>query len=63
MRMEIDVPGISKEEVEVAMKGTDLHLRIRDGRRSIPLPDSIAGRDIERVRLRPPILEITFSDG
>ena len=62
-RLEIDVPGISKDEIDVSMLGTDLHLRVRDSRRLIPLPDSIAGREIERVRLRAPILEITFSDG
>ena len=35
------------------LKGADLHLRVRDGRRSISLPDSV-GRAIERVRLRAP---------
>ena len=45
------------------VKGRDLHLRVRDGRRSIHLPDSLVGREIERVRLRPPTLEISFADG
>jgi arsenite-transporting ATPase len=63
MRLEIDVPGISKEEIDVLVKGADLHLRVRDSRRSIHLPDSLVGRAIERVRLRPPTLEITFADG
>jgi len=62
-RLEIDLPGISKEEVDVMLKGADLHLRVRDGRRSISLPDSLAGRAIERVRLRAPVLEILFSEG
>lgn len=63
MRLEIDVPGISKEEIDVLVKGADLHLRVRDSRRSIHLPDSLVGRAIERVRLRPPTLEISFADG
>ena len=61
-RLEIDLPGIAKEEVEVMLKGTDLHLRVRDGRRSISLPDSLAGRSVEGVRLREPVLEIIFSE-
>ena len=62
-RLEIDLPGIAKEEVEVLLKGTDLHLRVRDGRRSISLPDSLVGRSITQVRLREPVLEILFSEG
>jgi arsenite-transporting ATPase len=62
-RIEIDLPGIAKEEIDVMLKGADLHLRVRDGRRSISLPDSLAGRAIERVRLRAPVLEILFSEG
>lgn len=63
MRLEIDLPGISKEEIDVVVKGADLHLRVRDGRRSIHLPDSLVGREVERVRLREPTLEISFADG
>jgi arsenite-transporting ATPase len=62
-RMEIDLPGITKEEISVAAKGSDLHLRVRDGRRSISLPETLVGRSIEKVRLREPILEIHFGDG
>jgi len=61
-RMEIDLPGITKEEIEVVASGSDLHLRVRDGRRSISLPESLVGRAIERVRLREPVLEILFAD-
>lgn len=62
-RLEIDLPGISKEEIDVLVKGADLHLRVRDGRRSIHLPDSLVGRDVQRVRLRGATLEISFADG
>lgn len=61
-RLEIDLPGITKEEVDVMLKGSDLHLRVRDGRRSISLPDSLSGRSIERVRLHASVLEILFSE-
>lgn len=60
--MEIDLPGIAREEIEVSARGADLYLRVRDGRRAIGLPDSLVGRKIERVRLRAPVLEILFSD-
>jgi arsenite-transporting ATPase len=59
-RMEIDLPGMAKEEVEVFAKGSDLYLRVRDGRRSISLPESLIGRPIEKVRLRESVLEIIF---
>jgi arsenite-transporting ATPase len=59
-RMEIDLPGIAKEEIEVLAKGSDLYLRVRDGRRSISLPESLIGRPIEKVRLRESVLEVIF---
>ena len=62
-RLELDLPGVSKEEIGVSLIGADLHLRVRDARRPISLPDSLVGRPIERVRLRPPTLEIGFGDG
>jgi arsenite-transporting ATPase len=61
-RLEIDLPGITKEEIDVMVKGGDLHLQVRDGRRSISLPDSLVGRPIERVRLRESVLEILFGE-
>ena len=61
-RLEIDLPGVAKEEIDVSVKGVDLHLRVRDGRRSLCLPDSLVGRPVERVRLRAPTLEISFGE-
>ena len=61
-RLEIDLPGITKEEISVSAKGSDLHLQIRDGRRSISLPETLVGRSIEKVRLREPVLEIHFGE-
>ncbi len=61
-RLEIDLPGISKAEISVSAKGSDLHLQVRDGRRSISLPETLVGRPVEKVRLREPILEIHFGD-
>ena len=60
--MEIDLPGMKKEEIEVSASGVDLYLRVRDGHRAIRLPDSLVGLKIERVRFRAPSLEILFSE-
>ncbi len=61
-RLELDLPGITKEEIEVSAKGSDLHLRVRDARRLIALPESVVGRPIERVRFQEPVLEILFGE-
>jgi len=61
-RLEISLPGVAKEEIEVTSKGADLHLRVRDGRRLISLPESVVGKAIERVRLRADVLEILFGE-
>ncbi len=61
-RMEIDLPGMTKEEIEVVAKGADLHLRVRDARRLISLPESVIGKPIEMIRFREPVLEILFGE-
>ena len=61
-RMEIDLPGMTKEEIEVVAKGADLHLRVRDARRVISIPETLIGRPIEMVRFREPVLEILFGE-
>ncbi|MFK7895592.1 MAG: ArsA family ATPase [Myxococcota bacterium] len=62
LALEIELPGISREEIEVSARGAELYLRVRDGQRAIGLPESLVGLKVERVRLRSPILEILFSD-
>lgn len=58
--LEIELPNVAKEEIEVAVHGDDLHLRVRDGRRAIALPASLVGRPIESAQLRGPTLVITW---
>jgi arsenite-transporting ATPase len=50
-RLEIDLPGASKEEVEVSARGDELFVRVRDATRRIALPDSLAGRAVRSARL------------
>lgn len=58
--LEIDVPGATKEEIEVIGRGTDLVVRVRDARRLIALPDSLAGRSVRRVRVEDGVLCLEF---
>jgi arsenite-transporting ATPase len=58
--LEIDLPGTSKEELEVTLHGDDLHLRVRDALRRVALPASVAGRRLAAATLRRGVLEIRF---
>jgi arsenite-transporting ATPase len=60
-RLEIDVPGASKEEVSVGLRGGDLVVRVRDAERLIALPASVAGLAVGSVRLRAGVLEVVFA--
>jgi arsenite-transporting ATPase len=59
--LEIDLPHAEKEEIEVTACGDELLLRVRDARRRIALPASLAGRAVEGVRLAKGVLEIVFA--
>jgi arsenite-transporting ATPase len=59
-RLEIDLPGASKEELEVGARGDELYVRVRDATRRISLPASLAGRRVGRVRLEAGTLRIEF---
>ncbi|MCX5739273.1 MAG: ArsA family ATPase, partial [Proteobacteria bacterium] len=59
--LEIDLPNVSKEEIEVTVHGDDLHLRVRDARRVIALPASLVGRRLTSATLRNDLLEVRFA--
>jgi arsenite-transporting ATPase len=58
--LEIDLPNVAKEEIEVAVRGEDLHLRVRDARRAIALPASLVGRPLTSSDLRNDTLTLRF---
>jgi arsenite-transporting ATPase len=58
--LEIDLPGATKEEVEVAVHGEDLHVRVRDALRRVALPASVAGRRLAATSLQRGVLEVRF---
>jgi arsenite-transporting ATPase len=59
-RLEIDLPGASKEELEVTARGSDLMVRVRDATRIVALPGSVAGRTVRRARLEGGVLTVDF---
>jgi arsenite-transporting ATPase len=59
-RLEVDLPGVSKEEIDVAARGPDLVVQVRNTSRWIALPTSVQGRPIRRARLREGVLEVEF---
>jgi arsenite-transporting ATPase len=60
--LEIDLPGMNKEEVDLVSTGQELHVRVRDARRRIALPTSLAGQPIESSTLREGVLEVVFGE-
>jgi len=60
-RIEIDLPGASKEELRVDVRGADLWIRVRDASRLIALPDVMVGRAVAHARLENGVLEVAFA--
>ena len=58
--LEIDLPHASKEELEIALHGERLRVRVRDAERLITLPGSVAGRAVASARLHGGVLEVVF---
>jgi arsenite-transporting ATPase len=58
--MEIDLVHATTEELDLVVRGDQLHVRVRDARRRITLPDSVAGRAIVSAKLREGVLEVLF---
>lgn len=59
-RLEVDLPCVSKEEIEVVTRGADLVVQVRNASRWIALPASVRGRPIRTARLHEGVLEVEF---
>lgn len=59
--LEIDLPNVARDDVKVVAAGADLVVHVRDAQRLVSLPDSIAGRKIDRVHLENGVLEVSFA--
>lgn len=60
--LEIELPGIEKDEVELLTTGSELHLRVRDVSRRISLPSSLMRKPIASSHLSHGVLHVLFSD-
>jgi len=58
--LEIDLPNASKEDVELGVLGDELVIRVRDARRLVALPASLAGRRVASTRWEAGTLRIRF---
>jgi len=58
--MEIDLVHASTDELDLTVHGDQLLVRVRDARRRIALPDSVAGRRIASAKLNDGVLEVAF---
>jgi arsenite-transporting ATPase len=58
--LEIDLPGVAKEDLEVAVAGEEVHLRVRDARRVLALPGSLVGRRLASASLDRDVLTLRF---
>ncbi|HKJ24331.1 MAG TPA: ArsA family ATPase [Myxococcota bacterium] len=58
--LEIDLPGASKEDIELASLGNELAIRVRDARRLVALPASLAGRRVAGTRFEDGTLRVRF---
>jgi HSP20 family molecular chaperone IbpA len=58
--MEIDLVHATSDELDLVVRGDQLHVRVRDARRRITLPDSVAGRAIESAKLESGVLKVVF---
>ena len=59
-QLEIDLPNVAKEEVDVMVHGDQLLVRVRDAQRQIALPASVAGCAVAGARLEAGVLEVVF---
>jgi arsenite/tail-anchored protein-transporting ATPase len=58
--LQVALPFAHKGEVDLARRGTDLHLRVGSLKRTVPLPGALQRLEIARARLDDGVLEIRF---
>jgi arsenite-transporting ATPase len=58
--MEMDVPFVGREEIQVFRHGVELYLEVGPYRRSFVLPDSLHRRTVEKATLEDGVLRVEF---
>ncbi len=61
--MNLKLPFTSREALELSVKNDELFLKVGPYRRTIMLPRSLAGRQVDRAQLDGDLLRITFMRG
>ena len=56
----IELPNALPDEVNVALRGDELFVNVRDAGRRITLPASIAGSEVASAKLSDGVLEVVF---
>jgi arsenite-transporting ATPase len=59
--LEIDLPSVRADEVDVWLRGDDLLVSVRDFERRFALPSSVGGLPIADTRWRDGVLEVRFA--
>lgn len=59
-QLEIDLPNVAKDEIDVTVHGDQLLVRVRDAQRQIALPASVVGCAVAGARLEAGVLEVVF---
>ena len=60
--LEIDMPFVAKEEVDVVRDGHEVYITVGAYRRSFVLPDSLHRRDVVGAKLEGGVLRVRFSE-
>jgi arsenite-transporting ATPase len=60
--LEIDMPFVAREEVDVVRDGHEVYLTVGAYRRSFVLPDSLHRRDVIGAKLDGGVLKVRFSE-
>jgi len=63
MVLEVDLPFVERDEVELGRHADELLLRVGPYRRAVVLPDSLRRRTVAGARLSDGCLAVTFADG
>jgi arsenite-transporting ATPase len=62
LALEIEMPFVTKEEVDVVRDGHEVYLTVGAYRRSFVLPDSLHRREVIGAKLEGGVLRVRFSE-
>jgi len=60
-RLTIALPFVAKDDVDVARRGSELHVKVGGVKRTVPLPAAVQRCTVEGARLSEGVLEVRFN--